>query len=139
MAVSSPALALGDTTPQEFAFEHRVTILAQVRFYTSTDGAPGTEIAPSAGGTRTVTISTITRAVATYPVSVDDPSREYEVTEVVSDIDGASKVCDGGTWHEFSFGPGLANCRVSASGGADPVGAMSYRIWLDVSVNRSEG
>lgn len=136
MAVASPALPLVSSDPQTFEFAPRPSALIQVRFYTTATGDVGSEIAASAGGIRTLVVNTETDSVATYAVSDDDPSREYQATDVPSAIDNQTKICNGATWYEFAFGPGLRNCNVTASGGSDPAGAMSYRIWVNVEAAR---
>lgn len=135
MAVASPALALAATDAQSFSFASRTSVLIQVRFYSTATGDAGSEIPAATGGSRTVTVSTLTKSVVTYPVGVYDPSRLYEAVDVESAIDNQSKPCAGATWTEFEFGPGLSNCTVTATAGANPGGALSYRIWVDVEPN----
>lgn len=130
MSISSPALALADTTAQAFTFPRRGVVKIQIRFYTDVDATAGSEIAASGGGSRTVTISTITPSIV-LPL----PDLTTVGMNVESAIEDGSQVCNGATWTLFGLGDGFQQLNVSASGGADPGAANSYRIWLDVEPN----
>jgi hypothetical protein len=128
MALASPAIALADSTTQSFTFPRRVGVKVQIRFYTSATGAAGDEIA-AGSGSRSVTITTTNSVVSA------DVARAYTKPSIVSSIENGTQTCNGAVWTFFGLGDGLGQLNVTASGGADPGTANSYRIWLDVESN----
>lgn len=92
----------------------------QVRFYS--DAAGQTAIAAGTGARDLV----VTMQSDVY---ADDGYRERGLE---SDLDGGTLAgCVGGTYYEVLLADGAQNITVTASGGSDPGGAVTYRIIVD--------
>jgi len=122
--ISEPVLVAA-TTAQSFTLaQSRNGVDIALVFYTSALALPGEEI-PAGTGTRNVTVTGVARGYAP-----DD----YQPAEP-----GLPMLFDGGTvaalpartLKGFSFGAqSLRSFTVAASAGANPGGAVSYRIWV---------
>lgn len=122
--ISNPVL-VASSAAQSFTLpQARSGVDIAVVFYTSALALPGEEIA-SGTGTRDIIVTGIARGFA---------SDSYQPAEP-----GLEMLFDGGTVSAlaartlkgFSFGAQqLRSFAVEASGGADPGGAVAYRIWV---------
>lgn len=122
--ISDPVLVAA-TTAQSFTLaQARNAIDVAIVFYDSAAALPGDEIAAGTG-TRDVTVTGISRGFAPdgyEPAEPGLPILFYGGTVVAL----AARTLRG-----FSFGAqDLRSFTVAASGGADPVGAVSYRVWV---------
>lgn len=122
--ISDPVLVAA-TTAQSFTLaQARNGVDLAVVFYDTAEALPGDEIA-AGSGSRTLTVTGVARGFAPDGYQPADP--------------GLGMLYDGGvlttlaarTLKSASFGnQSLKSFSVSATAGADPGGAVSYRIWV---------
>ena len=109
---------LASSDPITFAVSGARCVEVQVRFYSDTRG-----VYPVAAGdgSRTLAVSKVD-SIRYDDLDIDD--------QVESVIPLGSYTATGGTWAVVGLGSGADTIKVIASGGSDPAGAASYRVWV---------
>lgn len=125
MALMSPPILVAASTAVFFDFaQYRLTVNAQVRFYT--DAAGETELTPRGTGSRDITAtntSTAHQGAFSFPEATQTFNSDIDNGTIAAAVDGR--------WYELDLGGGMQNVTLTAAPNVTPVTAVTYRIVVD--------